>query len=361
MTESNREIDTNGFVEIHDNPISKVGVYPYLGSMIGAPEPERIYAVLRPAEELSRQETLDSLRLMPLLDDHLMVGEGESPAEEKGIHGVIGENIYFKDDTLYGNIKIHSESLLDKIDNEGKRELSAGYRAEHEFTSGEFNGEHYDAIQKDIIFNHVALVDKGRMGSEVAVLDNDDIFNSKVGNKMAEGHIDKLRAVHAALGEFLGEEEAEPANTEIVPVEDEDDDDKKDDDKEKVEDCDEVKDEDDDEKKDDEKKEGVMDAALVAKLVQKQVAQAIGGIGERDKLYADLKPHIGIMDNALSMTKAELSAYAVKKLGLACQKGHEESVLQGYLLGVGKRSNVGDSVDFDQLPGASKTSLKEFE
>ena len=33
-----RIIDSNGFVEIPDNPLSKVGIYDYLGSEIGAPE-----------------------------------------------------------------------------------------------------------------------------------------------------------------------------------------------------------------------------------------------------------------------------------------------------------------------------------
>ena len=36
----------------------------------------------------------------------------------------------------------------------------------------EFEGQHYDAIQRDIIFNHIALVDEGRMGSDVRVMDS---------------------------------------------------------------------------------------------------------------------------------------------------------------------------------------------
>ena len=348
-----REVDTNGFVEVFDNPISKVGVYPYLGSMIGAPDPDKIYQVLRPAEELGSEATISSLRLMPLLDDHLMIGKDESPAEDKGIHGVIGEDVYFKDGMLYGNIKIHSDSLLDKIDNDGKKELSAGYRADHEFTPGEFNGEHYDAVQRNIIFNHVALVDNGRMGSEVAVLDTDDTnFNDKIGTTMAEGHIDKLRAVYAALGEFLGEaEEAEPEDI----VTDGDCTDAEDDEKDEKDEKEEKEDE--KEEKEDEKKE-VMDAALVEQLIKKQVARALGSVGKRDKLYADLKPHIGVMDSALSMTADELAAYGVKKLGLTCAKGHETATLAGYLAGVGKRSIVADNLDTDVL---TKTLLKDFE
>lgn len=34
--------DINGYVEIKGNPLSKVGVFPYLGREIGAPEPDRM-------------------------------------------------------------------------------------------------------------------------------------------------------------------------------------------------------------------------------------------------------------------------------------------------------------------------------
>jgi uncharacterized protein len=46
-----QKIDSNGFIEIENNPISKVGIYEYLGSEIAAPDPTKIYKVLRPEEE----------------------------------------------------------------------------------------------------------------------------------------------------------------------------------------------------------------------------------------------------------------------------------------------------------------------
>lgn len=169
--ESARAPDINGWYEIKDNPISKEGVYQYLGSQIGADEPGRIYNVYRPAEELSSQETIDSFKLLPWIDDHAMLGAGYMPAERKGIHGVIGEDVYFKSPYLYGNIKVMSDTLAGKIDG-GKIELSPGYRCQYEKRTGVFDGQRYEYVQRNIRGNHLALVNQGRTGPDVSVMDD---------------------------------------------------------------------------------------------------------------------------------------------------------------------------------------------
>ena len=55
---------------------------------------------------------------------------------------------------------------------EEKRELSLGYSCVYEWTPGVFEGQPYDAIQRKLRGNHLALVREGRMGPEVAVLDH---------------------------------------------------------------------------------------------------------------------------------------------------------------------------------------------
>ena len=166
--------DTNGWYEVKNNPLSKVGVFQYLGSEIGAPDPQRIYNVYRPASELSSKACLDSFKLLPLVDDHTMLGTVNgrkvTPAEKKGVHGVIGEDVSFAKNTLRGNIKVFSDSLKTAIDY-GKKELSLGYKCKYEPCQGVFDGQSYDYIQKDIRGNHLALVQNGRMGKEVAVQD----------------------------------------------------------------------------------------------------------------------------------------------------------------------------------------------
>ncbi len=171
---TNRVIDTNGWAEIRDNPLSKVGVFPYLGRSIGAPDPDHVYMVYRPEEELADPACIESFRLLPWVDEHEMLGDeetGYTAAEKKGVQGVIGEDVYYEDGVLKGNLKIFSESLAALI-HSGKRELSAGYRCKYEFTNGQYNGQRYEAIQRTIRGNHLASVKEGRMGPDVAVLDH---------------------------------------------------------------------------------------------------------------------------------------------------------------------------------------------
>ena len=157
---SKRQFDFNGWMYVDDNPITKEGVFPYLGKEIGAPESDRIYYVYRPAEELQKQETIDSFKLLPFIDDHEMLGKDATPAEKKGVAGMIGESVKFEAPYLKGNLKILANRVLDKI-NSGKIELSAGYYSTYDFESGVFNEQRYDAVQRNIRANHLALVDKG--------------------------------------------------------------------------------------------------------------------------------------------------------------------------------------------------------
>lgn len=166
-----KKVDDNGWWIIKNNPLSKVGIYPYLGKQIDdSLEPNKIYRVFRPAEELLNEETVKSFNLVPLVNDHEMIGKDFKPAEEKGIDGIIYNPRVAHGDMLMGNIKIYSEKMMDDIKN-GKKELSMGYTCTYDLTPGDWDGQHYDVVQRNLRGNHVALVDKGRMGSDVRVYD----------------------------------------------------------------------------------------------------------------------------------------------------------------------------------------------
>lgn len=159
-------------MQVRDNPISKVGVFPYLGSEIpGAKEPNRIYYVYRPAEELSRPETIESFKLMPFIDEHEVLGVGGMAAERKGIQGTIGEQVYFEDPYLRGNLMIHSNAAQSLI-KAGKVELSPCYGCDWVEGDGTYNGQAYQYTQRNLRGNHLALVEEGRTGPDVAVQDH---------------------------------------------------------------------------------------------------------------------------------------------------------------------------------------------
>lgn len=384
-SESVRQYDINGWPEIKGNPISKVGVFPYSGSQISSDlDPDSIYMVFRSAEELSDPETINSFKLLPWTDEHEMLGEGLTAAEHKGVHGVIGDDVYFEDGYLKGNIKVFSEKLASLIDS-GKKELSIGYRCVYEPMSGVFNGEKYDFIQTNIRGNHLALVDEGRSGHDVAVLDHFKLtfdskelkmpefekenFKEKKGDlsKPADGKDENamdlekcfqmlnevakhLKSMAKTEDEFIDEEEAEEVNK-SENTEDEDPADfvKK----AEVTDEDEMaEDEDEDEKKELSEKAAKEGDAKdedyskeeSGKGMDSSMKRVLKEITQRDKLASQLSNHIGVFDHK-DKTLSEVARYGVKRLGITCKRGQEESAIQGFLKGARTNSAASSAQD----------------
>lgn len=359
--ESKREIDINGWTEIKSNPISKVGVFEYSGAQISAElEPDRIYKVYRPEEELSNEACIESFKLVPWIDEHVMLGntgEGLTPAEEKGIEGVIGEEVYFKDGYLLGNLKVFSKNLKDLID-DGKIELSIGYRCEYDIQSGSFNGVQYDAVQKNIRGNHIALVEEGRSGPDVAVLDHFKFTFDTAELKMADAdketkdedmakdeaemNISELISLgaklHGALEKLkssgVDTKDEEVKDEEEKKAEDEDEDKAKDEEEKKAEDEDEEKKAEDEEAKDEEtKKSDAMDSKI--KTLEKRLALMeksnihASQVSEKNALAEKLSDFIGVFDHK-DKSLDYVARYGVKKLGINCKAGYECAALDGY-------------------------------
>lgn len=337
---SARRTDVNGWYEVKRNPLSKAGVYPYLGRSIDPSgrmglDPEKMYNVLRPAEELADPECLESFKLIPWVVGHAMLGPeqtGYMPAEEKGIHGVTGEEVFFDGDTLFGNIKWFSNSLDDIIAG-GVKELSMGYRCVYEIASGNFNGIPYDVVQRKIRGNHVALVPEGRMGPEVSVLDSmsftfdaRDIMadETKTEEKVESGEKAEMTLNEAVsiLKEIIPQIKAMQDHLAGMSATSAT-----------------AADEDKTEKKDDKKEGGSgMDAAAQIAGHQSQIEalkkdgmkSILGEIAQRDALARQISGYVGAFDHA-DKTLSEVAAYGVEKLGLKCAKGSEVAVLQGYM------------------------------
>ena len=164
-------VDTNSFWLIKHNPVSKVGVFPYMGRSISDEcEPNKVYYVYRSADTLSQSVPTWDNPPKPFIDDHEMLGEGFSKVDDRPVQGVIS-NPVFENDTLYADISVYSESLKDKIAN-GKKELSLGYFCKYRKEKGVYKGQAYDYVQEDMVGNHIALVDNGRCGSDVKVFDS---------------------------------------------------------------------------------------------------------------------------------------------------------------------------------------------
>ncbi|MGL4208824.1 MAG: DUF2213 domain-containing protein, partial [Candidatus Adiutrix sp.] len=88
--------------------------------------------------------------------------------------------------------------------------LSAAYMFDPVFEKGEFKGEHYDFIMTNIRGNHVALVDEGRAGPEVAVADG-----APKERENFMGIIEKIKDLVACLQE--DEEKLTPPLAPLMP------------------------------------------------------------------------------------------------------------------------------------------------
>jgi len=213
-----REWDSNGWFEVKDNPLSRIGVFKYSeASVKKGGDRNKMVNVFLPPEELGSEEAVRSFRLLPWTDDHpdALLGDesqGLVPAEKKGIQGVIGEDVYFKDGVLYGNIKVFSESLARKIAS-GKRELSCGYRCNFVPQAGVYNGERYEYVQKVVRGNHTASVDRGRRGPEMRVLDAAEMSHDSYFTFSLD-MIDEVRVTEKRKDETEGTVDAE--TTELV-------------------------------------------------------------------------------------------------------------------------------------------------
>lgn len=201
------DIDLNGYVTFDRVPISRVGVFDYLGAKIPGADPEKLYKVYRPADELSDPEAVASFRMIPWINNHEMLGLGATPAEHKGVHGIVGDDVYFEDGILYGNLRVFSETLVDLLDS-GKTQLSLGYRSVYEPKQGTYEGQKYDYVQRTMRGNHIALVENGRMGPEIAItMDHADItINFDEVTPMKKAQLIALRAF------------AKAAKAKMVPV-----------------------------------------------------------------------------------------------------------------------------------------------
>lgn len=386
--QSARSTDVNGWTEIKGNPISKVGVFDYLGANIHPSlDPEKVYKVYRPEEELNNPETIESFKLVPWTDEHAMLGAesaGFMSPEKKGIHGIVGQDVYFEDGYLKANLKVFSEKLAQIIDN-GKTELSIGYRCLYELQPGVYDGIHYDAIQRRIRGNHLASVDEGRAGSDVAVLDHFKLTLDSKGLSMPdykkpdgdtqakdEGEVSleslakelaecKVKIAKLEGGKAEDEEPKDFVNKAAV-TEDEEEEGKKELSEKAAKEGDEMPEEKkksaEDEDYDDEEGEGMDAKALTREIRALKRAQdpkrLFQEISRRDTLAGLLSNHIGTFDHSCK-TLVEVAKYGVKKLGIQCQAGHEESALNGFL--AGRRA---ESVRIAQDSKAPSSSIDSY-
>lgn len=152
--------------------VGKVGVLTYINAD-GSQRRE-----YRPAEELFAPESLDTLRMAIVTNNHPRADMLPlSPASAPSVHvGHVGEVTITDPQTgeLQVMMQVTSSEALSAIA-AGRQQISPGYVVELDMTPGVWDGMEYDAIQRKIRYDHVALVDRARGGPDLRVhLDSAD-------------------------------------------------------------------------------------------------------------------------------------------------------------------------------------------
>lgn len=163
------QLTSEGYLQA-DAYAVRTGIQYYRASEVGLVG-DHLVAVYRPPEEVFAKDSVASFARVPVTMDH----PAELVTADTWDAVAIGETdseILRDGERLRIPMTIRSADAIRAVQ-DGKRELSAGYVCDLDWTAGTTkDGEHYDAVQRGIRANHIAIVAKGRAGSEFRIGDS---------------------------------------------------------------------------------------------------------------------------------------------------------------------------------------------
>lgn len=338
-----RTFDGNGRLQVKVSNISKANVCPYFGREIpGADklglDPEKIYRLWRHPDELKK--AVATFNNIPLLSIHTPDFPGDPPHESRV--GVTHSNAAFDGTYLTNGLSVWDNSAIAGIETEEQEELSSSYQYVADMTPGTTpTGEVYDGIMRDIIGNHVALVETGRAGSDVLVADSLPPELKHMSKRKAAAIRATLKPLLAADADLEAEvrkallalDEADKEDKKDKPAEDEEteeekkereakekaaQDEKTEEEKKEREAKEKAANDEDDDKKDDKASKTAMDSAirLAADSATKKAAQNFREIREAELAVRPLIGDVVAMDSAADVYRTALEQSGVDIKGV---------------------------------------------
>lgn len=163
---------------------------------------------LRHPDEVFKADSLESLVGVPVT-----VGHPEGPVTaaswKKHSVGFVADRVTHDERLVHTEVSVQDSAAVSAIDGKSLVELSCGYECNLEMTPGIYEGENYDCIQRDIVYNHLALLPEGtaRAGSVARlhtdmgelVEDTDNVYSMDLEQALAalaasRAECDSLRA-----------------------------------------------------------------------------------------------------------------------------------------------------------------------
>lgn len=165
-----REIG-NGYISAMPR-IARTGIQVYAGDELGIPEMHRV-RVYRPESEVFHVDAAHTYTHLPLTLDHPRVPVDSSNWKKYAV-GETGDEVLRDGNAVRVPMMLRDAKAI-KAFRDGTKQLSVGYDCAMEWTDGVTDdGEPYDAIQRGIRANHLAVVTAARGGSSLSIGDGDD-------------------------------------------------------------------------------------------------------------------------------------------------------------------------------------------
>jgi hypothetical protein len=176
------ELQPNGFLNVLAN-LTRTGILVYSRA-----EPDGTISTLRQLrlpDEVFSSESLATLLGLPVTNTHpkeLVTPEnasdfivGMSSDKPKKVYAPVGntDDEDDKEEFVQQQITLFDSDTIEEVMDGEKTELSLGYTLELDETPGVYKGQNYDVIQRNIRYNHISLVKRGRAGRNCKVLLDD--------------------------------------------------------------------------------------------------------------------------------------------------------------------------------------------
>ena len=159
------QVTPEGFLTCDAN-VTRAGIFDYKD------ERGQTIRELRSPEEVFAPASLATLSLIPVTFQHPEERRVTVDNNRRLNVGITGENVSHDEEFVSVAVKIMDKAVvayvLERHDQGKDVELSCGYEAEVLPIAGEHATEgHYDAVQKNIRYNHLSIVPMGRAGHNV--------------------------------------------------------------------------------------------------------------------------------------------------------------------------------------------------
>lgn len=172
-------LDQDGYLVCQDAIFGRTGTYKYLKRELGLTgNPNEFVDLHRRAEDVFDEDSLNSLDGRPLTLQH--------PKEKVNIDNYskyakgFVQNVRHNDSNIIGDIRITDKKARDLVLSDKMRELSLGYDMT---ICQDENGDYYC---KNIVYNHLALVQYGRAGNAMILDEKSEDFKEKEEEAMVE-------------------------------------------------------------------------------------------------------------------------------------------------------------------------------